>query len=226
MLKAYYKQEEIVFSVLQEKKASEADLAPGAPGAPCEDKEVCVTDLLSEMTLAKDKFSKRRVIKDGQFPVSKSNHVSSTEWNTGVYAGTEFAPKEWYETYGETVPSHVCKIGERLVEIESDDESVMGGDSGNEGDELRRLERKMFPAWSKKIGESKIASWIDSLHPSRKYSRTEILELCKEHDIVLQHVLVAKYEKSGSRGYGKILTMEKGMYQLHPYLVQSHQTYF
>ena len=226
MLKAYYKQEEIVFSVLQQR---EKDGASGATSVdPGEDKiDLCVaSDLLYEMTLAKDKFSKRRVIKDGQFPVSKSSKVSGSEWTTGVYAGLEYAPKEWYETYGETVPTRVCTIGQRLVEIESDDESVMGEAAGNEGDELRRLERKMFPAWSKKIGESKIASWMDAIHPSRKYSRTEMLELCKEHDIVLQHVLVAKYEKSGSRGYGKILTVEKGMYQLHPYLVESHQTYF
>ena len=226
MLKAYYKQEEIVFSVLQQKKEM-MDMTIADPGEDKDNSEMSIaSDFLSEMSLAKDKFSKRRVIKDGPFPVSKSNNVSSTEWNTGVYVGKEYAPKEWYETYGETVPTRVCTIGERLVEIESDDDSIMGDAAGNEGDELRRLEQKMFPTWSKKIGESKIASWMDSLHPSRKYSRTEILDLCKEHDIVLQHVLVAKYEKSGSRGYGKILTVEKGMYQLHPYLVESHQRYF
>jgi hypothetical protein len=203
MLKAYYKQEEIVYTVLQSKS------------------EV-VSDVMIEMTLAKEKFSKRRVIKDGVFPIAKSEQMGS-EWSTDVYDGMAFPPKEWYETYGETKPNETCRLGERLViEIESDDEVEMG----NEGDELRRLERKMFPTWGKKIGTSRIASWMDALDPERVYNRNEIMELCKQHEIILQHVLVAKYEKSGSKGYGKILSMNKGMYQLNPYLVAAHKMHF
>jgi hypothetical protein len=213
ILKAYYKQEEIlVKTVAQYTNTSE----PGEP-------DTLISDQLQEMTLSKDKFSKRRVMKNGVFPVKKgSNGPNQDEWSSSVYTGMEFAPKEMFEAYGESVPTGPCVLGERIkVVVENEEEEKV-----NELDELKRLERKMFPSWSKRIGESKIATWMDELAPERIYSRSEMVDLCKQHDIPLQHVVVAKYEKSGSRGYGKILYVQKGMYQLHPYLVEAHNKYF
>lgn len=210
ILKAYYKQEEILAKTVMTQSTNE----PGEP-------DVLLSDQLQDMTLSKDKFSKRRVMKNGVFPVRKGS--TNDEWSTSVYTGMSFAPKEMFEAYGEKIPTGPCVLGERIqVIVENEHEE----EKGNELDELKRLERKMFPSWSKRIGESKIATWMDELSPDREYTRTEIVELCKQHDIPLQHVVVAKYEKSGSRGYGKILYVNRGMYQLHPYLVEAHKKYF
>jgi hypothetical protein len=91
---------------------------------------------------------------------------------------------------------------------------------------MKRLERKMFPSWAKRMGSTKVSAWLDELEPEREYSREEMLELCNTHNIPLQHVVKAKFEMSNSRGYGKILYVNKGMYQLQPYLVDAHKKYF
>lgn len=213
ILKAYYKQEEILL------RLTDTSSVPG------EDTKhvVDLAEAMSDLTLAKEKFSKRRVLKDGVFPVKKGR-ASKDEWSTAVYTGTEFAPKELYEAYGEKAPdtNDTCRLGERLiVEIEDDDAPI-----GNELDEMKRLERKMFPSWAKRMGSTKVSAWLDDLEPEREYSREEIMELCNTHSIPLQHVVKAKFEMSNSRGYGKILYVDKGMYRLQPYLVDAHKKYF
>ena len=216
ILKAYYKQEEILVKTVAQ-YTNENTNEPGEP-------ESLISDQLQDMTLSKDKFSKRRVMKNGVFPVKKgSKGPNKEEWSTSVYTGMSFAPKEMFEAYGESVPTGPCVLGERIQVVVEDEHEE---EKGNELDELKRLERKMFPSWSKRIGESKIATWMDELSPDREYNRSEIVELCKQYDIPLQHVVVAKYEKSGSRGYGKILYVNRGVYQLHPYLVEAHKKYF
>lgn len=203
ILKAFYKQEEIVL------KTTSSD--------------GIISEQMADMTLHKEKFSKRRVLKDGIFPVKKGN-ATEDEWSSSVYHGTEFAPSALYEAYGEQLPQpgETCHLGDQLNVIVEEDEET----DGNELDEMRRLERKMIPSWSKRIGESKIATWMDELDPERIYSRSDMIEMCKKHEIPLQHLVVAKYEKSGSRGYGKILYIRQGMYQLQPYLIDAHKKYF
>lgn len=204
LLKAFYKQEEILLTC----NGNADDI---------------ISSQMEEMTLDKEKFSKRRVLKDGIFPVKKGKG-SDEEWSSSVYKGIQFAPSTFYKAYGEEPPGpeETCHLGDKLTVVVEDEEEP----EGNEMDEMKRLERKMIPSWSKRIGESKIATWMDELDPERVYTRSDMVDMCKKHDIPLQHLVVAKYEKSGSRGYGKILYTRQGMYQLQPYLVESHKKYF
>jgi hypothetical protein len=92
--------------------------------------------------------------------------------------------------------------------------------------ELHRLRDKMFRLWSKHLGQTRISLLLDEIDPHKKYSHVEINDMCKRHDIPLQHIMRNKFEKSGSKGYGTILKKEQGMYQLFPELVESHVHYF
>ena len=214
MLKAYYKQEEILIGAMrQEKKLN-----------PCE--ETLISDRIEGMALVKSKFSKRHVLKNGKLPVEKTTHFTSAlEWDTDVYAGKEYAPAEFYQAYGEKVPVGACPLGEHMKDIEKEDTGVKQ-DEFNLQDELQRLEKKMFPIWSRNLGATRISKWLDDLDPTKLYTREEISVLCKQHGIPLQQMIKIKYEKSGSRGYGTLLVNEEGTYRLQPVLVEAHKLYF
>lgn len=202
LIKAYYRQEEIVTTLY--KKTN-----------------ITYQDALEHMTLDSEKFTKRRMTKHTPLLVQKAN-PSETEWSSLVYQGLQHPPRSAFEAYGEDVSKAgtVSLLGIDLANEREDDSTEL------EQDEMKRLSDKMFPSWSKRLGETRISSWMDALEPERLYTRKDMTDLCKTHDITLQHVLVTKYEKSGSRGYGRILQVHDSMYRLQPDLVKAHQLHF
>ncbi len=201
LLKAYYRQEEII---LQLRSSSTFDSCHS---------------LLCDMTLSRDKFTKRSMTKHTVIPITKTKGPSSSEWSVDVYQGKSFPPDEAFEAYHSSIPRGPCLLAESLPEEEPIQVIL-------EKDEMKRLQQKMFPTWSRQLGQTKISMWLDALQPDHCYSKSEITSLCKQYEITLQHVLVAKYEKSGSRGYGKILQTKGDTYQLFPELVDVHKQYF
>ena len=202
LLKAYYRQEEIILQLRSSSTTSDS----------CH-------SLLCDMTLSREKFTKRSMTKHTTIPITKTNQPSSSEWSVDVYQGKSFPPNEAFEAYHSSIPDGPCLLAESLPEEEPIHVIL-------EKDEMKRLQQKMFPTWSRQLGQTKISMWLDALQPDHCYSKSDITSLCKQYEITLQHVLVAKYEKSGSRGYGKILQTKGDTYQLFPELVDSHKHYF
>ena len=196
LVKAYYRQEEIVMTLHNQTE------------------RVC-QDQLVEMTLLRDKFTKRPTLKKGKSLVQPSDIPSETEWSVRIYEGDQLPPKKVFEYYGMEPPEH-SHMGEHLQK-----ETVTMDEK-----ELHRLRDKMFRLWSKHLGQTRISLLLDEIDPHKKYSHTEINDMCKRHDIPLQHIMRNKFEKSGSKGYGTILKKDQGMYQLFPELVESHVHYF
>jgi len=199
LIKAYYRQEEILVALLAQP-----------------DDTIC-QDQLTDMTLLREKFTKRPVVKKGKLLVRPSDTPTATEWSEEVYEGKQLPPAEAFEPYGTTPPT-VSYIT-HAVETETTTSTL-------EEKEMHRLSEKMFRLWSKQIGQTRISLFMDHLDPYKLYTKDEIMEMCTLHNIPLQHVMKSTFEKSNSKGYGKVLTVEKGMYRLFPELIQAHVHYF
>jgi hypothetical protein len=199
LIKAYYRQEEVVTTL--------------------HGVDEPYKEHMGRMTLSESKFSKRSMTKHAELPIQKGA-PSLTEWSDMVYQGLQLPPKEAYTAYGQDA-SQAGLASHMGVDIQ-EQECLPKTDA----DEMKRLANKMFPMWAKQLGQTRISKWIDALEPRRLYTRDEIGSLCKEHDIIFQHVMVLKYSKSGSRGYGEIMEREGNYYRLRPQLIASHDTYF
>jgi hypothetical protein len=200
LVKAYYRQEEIVISLLKHKENT-----------------IC-QDQLSEMTLLREKFTKRPMLKKGKSLVQPSDIASETEWNEDVYDRKQLPPKEAFETYG-TAPPEFSYLSEQIGKTTTLDDVL-------EEKEVQRLSEKMFRLWSKNIGQTRISVFLDQLDPSKLYSKSEMMELCTFHNIPLQHVMKNTFKNSESKGYGKIIQRKQGMYRLYPELLNAHIHYF
>ena len=181
LIKAYYRQEEIITSLCSKQESSEMECKK----------------MIENMSLSKEKFTKRKMTKHIEFPIQKTSLPSESEWSMKIYQGKY--PEE-----------NKCEapLKEYL-----------------DKDEIKRLSQKMFPTWSNHIGITRISLWLDALVPEQIYSKKEMVDMCREFKITLQHLIVPKYQ-SGSNGYGKLLIVQNEKYQLHPELVDSHKKYF
>jgi hypothetical protein len=197
LIKAYCRQEEIVVSLATQ------------PSVVCKEQ-------LGEMTLFHDKFTKRAIMKQGKCTVQASDVVSPTEWSVDVYEGVQYPPTDAFRLYGTDRPAQECPIGHSLKTSPKVLDDM----------ELKRLRDKMFRIWSKDIGKTKISVWLDELDPVKLYTKSEMHDMLKRHSISLQHVMVGTFEKSGSRGYGTLLCVDKGHYKLYEELIDAHHMYF
>ena len=197
LIKAYCRQEEIVVSLAKPS-------------------EVGCKEQLQDMTLFHDKFTKRPILKKGKCTVKASDEMSPSEWSTEVYDGTRYPPTEAFALYGAEQPTQPCTVGQFMVPP-----PTMMIDM-----ELKRLRDKMFPIWSSQLGKTRVSIWLDELDPMKLYSKSEMMDMLKRHTISLQHVMIGTFEKSGSRGYGTLLCLDKGYYKLYDELVPFHKKYF
>ena len=202
LIKAYYRQEEVVTTL--------------------HGVDEPYKNIMGRMTLSESKFSKRSMTKHAELPIQKG--PSDTEWSDLVYQGRQLPPGIAFTAYGQDASQAglASDLGKDIQE-EQQQEFL---EKKTDADEMKRLADKMFPIWSKQLGQTRISKWIDALEPRRMYTRDEIGALCKEHDIIFQHVMIIKYSKSGSRGYGEIMERDGNYYRLRPQLIPSHETYF
>ena len=78
----------------------------------------------------------------------------------------------------------------------------------------------MFPKWAK--AETKIANFMKDLDPTKKYTRKEMNEYCKEKGINDLH----HFTNAGKTKYGMIIKIIKDQYYLYPELVEDFNKNF
>jgi len=154
--------------------------------------------IMSNMVMYKEKFTKRKMTKHTELLIQKTNTMNESEWSMDCYPEADTNASN---------PTNESK------------------DNDRNDHELKRLSQKMFPNWASHIGTTRISLWLDALDPEYTYSKSEMVLMCKQFNITLQHLIVPKYQ-SGSNGYGKLLWTEHNVYRLHPELVESHKKYF
>ena len=95
-------------------------------------------------------------------------------------------------------------------------------------EEFTRLTREMFPRWCR--ADSKIATFMRCLEPSKRYTKEEFRLLCRASDIKVPGQLTRQSRSSGrthSQGFGMIIKKnEDDTFQLFPELVVHFNKYF
>lgn len=85
--------------------------------------------------------------------------------------------------------------------------------------ELERLthpEKGMFRKWARVENTTAIARFMrDGLEPHRRYSKTEMQDLCALYGVNIHHLVGVR---RGTAIHGQILTKHNGFYRLHPAL--------
>jgi hypothetical protein len=194
--KAYLRQEEIICALKSQ------------------DTTENVRNIMESMSLSKDKFSRRRIVKDKNAEVKIKKVLVDDGWDIGAYKMTTtvdgcvpkaLPPPSFYEAYG-------CSITKENVHEKKDEGQ----------DEYDRL-KKMFKTWADK--ETKIGQFMHHLDPEKEYTEKEMQELCKTHSIILGHLLCYKHE-SGSKSYGKIIEKYNKGYRLCLPLVDEFKIHF
>ena len=208
LLKAFYRQEEIITNISTNKYESS-------------------TEQLENMTLCADKFTKRPVLKNGKLSITKTDDTVDNEWSMSVYKGQKFPDTVMKEGR--------CTLGD---ELDNDMDRIITEDETKENidKEIQRLSKKMFKKWSKLIEEQTfetnekkttvIAKWMNDLEPSKEYTEDEMKKLCKKYGISSIELVMKIKFKSNSNGYGKIIVNKGGVYQLDPLLVPAYEEYF
>ena len=76
---------------------------------------------------------------------------------------------------------------------------------------------ELFPKWRKKENKDKIALFMkNGLDPNKKYTRFELMALCKEYSISQQHITNSSTESNRSNHYGKIMIKKDDCFCLDP----------
>jgi hypothetical protein len=93
--------------------------------------------------------------------------------------------------------------------------------------EFERLVNKMFPKWSKDDGSTNISRFMHELDSDKKYTHKEMVELCENTGINKKNLKNLTLISSGkSNGYGKILQVIEGKYQIYSCLLPSYNIWF
>jgi hypothetical protein len=93
--------------------------------------------------------------------------------------------------------------------------------------EFERLVNKMFPKWSADAGMTNISRFMHEMQSDKKYTHKEIVGLCEETGISKKNLKNLTLVSSGkSNGYGQILEVVEGEYQIYSCLREAHQHWF
>jgi len=104
------------------------------------------------------------------------------------------------------------RIIKHIEENKKNNENIINNIEEIGVEEYERLTKKMFPKWSN--GNSKICRFMQNLDPSKIYTKNEFKVFCKTYDINDPSHLMS-YNRSTSKGYGKIINKVDIGFQLY-----------
>lgn len=169
-----------------------------------EENEISILEALNSVKLNTTKLSKRRLTINGVKRIKTENTLEWYEDDNGFDIESTYENVNYSNEFDK--PSSILS-------------KFSNADMDND---WSRLVNKMFRVWS--TGSTNIAQFMHNLDPDKKYSRTEIIELCTHSGIRLVDVVKNKTGKSNK--YGDILRKSNGSYILHPELNEAYKLNF